>query len=96
MTWTSMPSGSASLITRVTFEPSPVSCCHRLRWLEPMTIWGREQLFVGLVGEEPQRQLARGGQVVGAEEVGPKPHGVREDSRDLARTVVASRQVRST
>jgi Potassium-transporting ATPase A subunit/K+-transporting ATPase, c chain len=34
-----MPSGSASLITRATFEPPPVSCCHRLRWLEPMTIW---------------------------------------------------------
>ena len=34
-----MPSGPASLITRVTFDPPPVSCCHRLRWLDPITIW---------------------------------------------------------
>ena len=34
-----MPSAPASLITRVTFEPPPVSCCHRLRWLDPITIW---------------------------------------------------------
>jgi hypothetical protein len=39
MTWTSIPSAPASLITRVTFEPPPVSCCHRLRWLDPITIW---------------------------------------------------------
>jgi len=24
---------------RATFEPPPVSCCHRLRWLDPITIW---------------------------------------------------------
>ena len=34
-----MPNWPASRITRATFEPPLVSCCHRLRWLEPITIW---------------------------------------------------------
>jgi hypothetical protein len=34
-----MPSLPASLMMRATFEPPPVSCCHRLRWLDPITIW---------------------------------------------------------
>ena len=39
MTCTSMPSEPASLMILVTFEPPPASCCHRLRWLDPITIW---------------------------------------------------------
>jgi hypothetical protein len=39
MTWTSMLNAPASLMIRTTLDPPPVSCCHRLRRLAPITTW---------------------------------------------------------
>jgi hypothetical protein len=34
-----MPYAPASLITPHHVRPAAVICCHRLRWLAPVTIW---------------------------------------------------------
>jgi hypothetical protein len=77
MMCTSIPASAAKREIFRTIEPPPFSSCHRLRLLEPTTIWVIclvtlevfEQFFFGLVGQEAECEFPQGDQVVGAEEV---------------------------